>query len=36
MFFTTAVIFQAAEIKFKCYLLNASEHYTKKENEYIF
>ena len=25
-----AVIFQAAEIKFKCYLLNDSEHLYKK------
>lgn len=25
-----AVIFQAAEIKFKCYLLNAGEHLYKK------
>lgn len=31
-----AVIFQAAEIKFKCYLLNASEHLYKKKKMNTF
>ena len=31
-----AVIFQAAEIKFKCYLLNDSEHLYKKRKQILF